>query len=121
MQKLILAVYVATTSVGLIILKIGSNSGSPISYIDNKISFNFNLYSISGILLYGLSFIIYMYLISKYDLGYIIPLTTALVYTIIFVASFFIFKEAFTILKIVGITFIILGIIFINIGSGKGV
>jgi multidrug transporter EmrE-like cation transporter len=56
-----------------------------------------------------------MYLLSKYDLGYIIPLTTALVYMIIFVASYLIFKETFTILKIVGITLIMVGLMLLNI------
>lgn len=119
MQKIILAIYVATTSVGLIILKLGSNAGAPVSYIENKLSFNLNIYSILGIIMYGFSFILYMYLISKYDLGYIIPLTTALVYIIIFIASFLVFKESFTLIKIIGISLIIAGIFLINIGSIK--
>ena len=56
-----------------------------------------------------------MYLISKFDLGYIIPLTTALVYVLIFFASFVIFKEAFTALKIVGIVLIVIGVLLLNL------
>jgi hypothetical protein len=75
-SKIILALYVVTTSAGLIILKLGTNSGVPITYVQNKLQFNFNLYSVLGILLYGISFALYIYLISKFDLGYIIPLAT---------------------------------------------
>jgi drug/metabolite transporter (DMT)-like permease len=71
----------------------------------------------SGILLYGISFILYLYLISKFQLGYIIPLTSAFVYIFIFVASFLIFNEAFTITKIIGICLIVAGLTFLNLKS----
>jgi multidrug transporter EmrE-like cation transporter len=114
-MKLIISLYVITTSLALIFLKLGSSNGLPIILTDNKLSFNFSWYVISGVVLYGISFIIYLYLISSYDLGYIVPLLTALVYIIIFSASFIIFKESFTVLKITGIAFIIAGLILLNI------
>jgi drug/metabolite transporter (DMT)-like permease len=103
----------------LIVLKLGTKHGLPIQYADNKLHYNINFYSIAGILLYGLSFLTYMYLISKYDLGYIIPLTTALVYILIFTSSYFIFGEVFTLLKVIGIALIVTGLIFLNLNSSK--
>ena len=117
MSQIIVALYVITTSLGLIVLKLSSSSSAVISYVNNKISLNLNFWTIFGIMLYGTSFLIYMYLISKYDLGYIIPITTALVYVLIFVASFIIFKESFTFAKIVGIVLILIGIAFINLSK----
>jgi small multidrug resistance pump len=114
-QNLILGLYVLATSFGLIVLKLGTKSGLPITIVNNKIQFNLSFYSIAGIILYGLSFALYIYLISKFDLGYIIPLVTALVYIIIFVASFIIFKESFTSLKILAIVLILTGLILLNI------
>lgn len=115
MNKIFLSLYVLTTVSALIILKLGTGSGLPISYIDNKLQFNINLYVIGGIILYGLSFITYVYLISKNDLGYIIPIAAAFVYILMFTASALVFKEVFTIYKIVGISLIVLGLIFLNI------
>ncbi len=115
MAKLLLGAYVLATSIALILLKLGSKDTSPISLVDSKISLNFNYYIISAIFLYGLSFLTYTYLIARYDLGYIIPVVTALVYVIIFLASFFLFKETFTPLKITGIALIMLGIIMLNL------
>jgi drug/metabolite transporter (DMT)-like permease len=109
-----LALYVLTTSAGLIVIKLSTSGGFPVAYVNDKIQLNFNLLSILGVFLYGLSFILYFYLISKFDLGYIIPLTTALVYILIFIASFLIFHESFTIAKIVGISLIVAGLIFLN-------
>lgn len=97
-------------------MKWGSKGGALIDNISGKFQFNFNPWVLGGITLYGLSFVLYTYLIAKYDLGYIIPLTTALVYLIIFTASFFIFHEVFTAFKILGIVMIITGLIFLNVG-----
>lgn len=117
MEQLILAIYAVTSSLALVFLKLGSKTGAPVSYISHKLSFNLSPFVISGIILYGVSFIVYTYLISKYDLGYIIPIATALVYILIFVASFFIFKESFTIVKILGIGLILIGAVLLNLNK----
>jgi len=117
MANLILLIYAILSSLGLIFIKIGSENGAPISILDGKPHFNLGFYVIAGIVLYGLSFIVYTYLVSKNDLGYIIPVSTALVYIFIFAASFFIFKEVFTALKIVGVLLILGGVILMNIGK----
>jgi drug/metabolite transporter (DMT)-like permease len=114
MAKIIIGLYVLATSLALVVLKLGSKSGAPAELINGKLSFNLTPYTISGVILYGLSFLIYIYLISKYDLGYIIPLTTALVYILIFTASFIIFNEVFTVMKIIGIALIVCGLLFLN-------
>jgi small multidrug resistance pump len=114
MQKAIIGLYVITTSLALIVLKLGAKSGAPVHYLNERLHFNLNLYVLGGVALYGLSFLVYVYLISKYDLGYIIPLTAAFIYLIIFTASYFIFKENFTAAKIAGIALITAGIIFLN-------
>jgi len=115
MSKLILFLYVVITSLGLVFLKLGTSDGMPIKYINGKVSLNINFFVVSGIVLYGVSFVLYMYLISKNDLGYIIPLAAAFVYILLFLASYFIFKEVFTITKVIGILLIVSGLIFLNI------
>ncbi len=115
MSRLILAFYIIATTLGLIALKLGTNGGLPVSIADDKLQFNINAYVISGILFYGISFMLYMSLISKYDLGYIIPMTAAFVYVAVFVSSYFIFKEAFTVTKIIGISLIVGGLFFLNL------
>ncbi len=115
MTNIVLFIYALASSLGLILLKLGSKTGAPVAFIDNKLHFNLGIYAVSGIFLYGVSFVIYTYLISKNDLGFIIPVSTALVYIFIFAASFFIFKEVFTAVKIVGILLILGGLILLNI------
>lgn len=115
LSNITLLLYALTTTAGLVFLKLGSKTGAPVSFIDGKPQFNLSFYVITGIILYGFSFVLYTYLIAKNDLGYIIPVATALVYVGIFVASFFLFKEAFTAIKIVGILLILGGVFLLNL------
>jgi small multidrug resistance pump len=112
--RILTGAYVALTASALIIVKLSSRSGSFIELVNGRPHLNINLLTITGIFLYGASFLLYIYLISKFDLGYIIPLTTALIYILIFAASFTIFKETFTAMKVAGIVLIVIGLIFLN-------
>ena len=107
--------YIVTTSLGLIILKLGAKAGAPVDFVNHRLHFNVNAYTVAGTLLYGSSFLLYVYLISKNDLGYIIPMTSAFVYMVVFVASFLVFDESFSLPKILGISFIVGGLVLINL------
>ena len=117
MANIVILTYTLTSALGLIFLKLGSRTGAPFSFVDGKLQISLGLYVSSGILLYGFSFLIYTYLISKNDLGYIVPISTALVYIFIFTASFFIFKEVFTATKIIAILLILAGVALLNLSK----
>ena len=114
-SKIILTLYILTTSAALVILKLGTRTGLPVYYVDNRLHFNINLYVIAGLAFYAVSFVTYVYLISKNDLGYILPLALGFVYLLIFTASYLIFKEVFTVTKIIGIVLILGGLVFLNL------
>lgn len=117
MSKIIITIYVLTTALALILMKLGSVNGAPISFNDSRVLLNLNIILITAGVLYVTSFLLYTYLISKFDLGYIIPLGTGLVYILIFVASFIIFKESFTALKITAIALILVGLVLLQLGK----
>ena len=117
MSTLLLIIYVLATSGGLVLIKLGTASGLPVSIVDSSLKFNLNPSIVIGIILYALSFLLYIYLISKFQLGFIIPLTTALVYIVVFIASYFVFHEVFTLLKIVAISMIIFGVIILSLNK----
>ncbi len=119
LSNILLLTYAITSATGLVLLKLGSQSGALVEFIDGKMSLNLGVFAILGIILYGLSFALYTYLIAKNDLSYIIPVSTALVYIGIFLASFIVFKEAITALKVVGIFLIIGGVVLLNVSSPK--
>lgn len=117
MSKVILALYAVITSLALIVLKLGAKSGAVVEHVNNKISFNINTYTLVGVFFYGVSFLLYVYLISRYDLGYIIPVAAAFVYILIFTASYFIFHETFTVIKVAGIVLIVGGLVLLNVNK----
>lgn len=116
-SKIIIGLYVLAASSALVFMKLGSSSGPLISLVNSKVTFNLNPVVLLGGFLYFLSFTFYTFLIAKYDLGYIIPLVTALIYTLIFIASFVVFKETFTTYKLIGIALIVIGVTFLNINK----
>lgn len=115
MSKIILAIYVLSATFALVFLKLGTTDGLPIQYINSRLQFHLNAYVVIGFGLYGFSFLSYMYLIAKNDLGYIIPFAASIVYVLLFTASYFVFKEVFTATKLIAIVLIMTGGVLINI------
>lgn len=111
-------IYAATASGGLAALKYGSRDHALAAFVDGRLSLNLNLPNVSGIFLYGLSFLIYTFLIAKFELGYIIPISTALVYIFIFLFAAFFFGESFTLIKALGIGLILAGVFVLNVYKG---
>lgn len=109
--------YALATSAALLFIKFGTKGGSPISLMGGQLQFNFNIHVLAGLILFAISFALWIYLVSEYDLSYIVPISTALVYITIFLGAYFIFKEAFTAAKIAGIVLIFCGIVLLNLGS----
>ena len=117
LSKIIIFTYVLTTSAALIIMKVGAQDGMPISLTGGRVSVNLNPAFLLGMFLYIVSFITYVYLISTYDLGYIVPLLASFVYVLTFTAAYFVFNEVFTLVKLLGIALILVGLILLNMGS----
>lgn len=114
MTKFLILVYSIVAATALILVKIGSNDGGLIQTINDKSRLVITPTLLSGMFLYGVSFLIYIFLVSRFDLGYIIPLTTAMVYIVVFISSAVFLKENYTAFKIAGICLIVIGVLLIN-------
>ena len=108
--KLIL--YLLFTIGGITFIKLGSDG--------LKLNFSLSLFNMQipgmfllGIVCYGISFILWLWIISTNDLNYIYPIALGLSYIGIMVVSYFILHESYNIFNIVGIVFVIVGIILI--------
>jgi multidrug transporter EmrE-like cation transporter len=80
-----------------------------------KIQLEFSWLSVLGILCYGVSFLIFMYILPKYDLSYITPLTTGLTQILLLAVAFIVFRENITATRVIGILTIVAGIYILNI------
>jgi drug/metabolite transporter (DMT)-like permease len=116
-QFLLIALYTLTTSSALILVKLGTKSGAPLQIVDGRLLFNLTPALFVGIALYAIGFVVFTYLVSKYDLGYVLPITTAVVYTTVFTVSLFVFNEVFTVAKVMGIILILIGVFLLNVSS----
>lgn len=69
-----------------------------------------NGYIWQGLLLYGIGFALYLYILSKFEVSYIYPILTASIFILLLTFSSFLLGESLTLKKIVGILIIIIGI-----------
>ena len=95
------------------LLKFGSSTKSlfTVPFINMSIS----TYTFIGFICYGLSFLFYTILLSKFDLSFISPLTVGLVYVLLMITAFVFFHEQITAYKIIGSSLILIGILLIII------
>ncbi len=108
-----LVLYVLLSVSGSTMLKFGSSESVKTLFVVPFINMNISLFTFLGFVFYGLSFLFYTILLSKFDLSFISPLTVGLVYLLLMVTAFLFFKEDITLFKLIGSTLILSGIIMI--------
>lgn len=108
-------IYVILSSSGIILFKLGSSDLS-IKVINNQLNMNFPGLSLLGLFCYLLSFILWMIIISKSDVSFIVPLGLGLTNVLILVGSSVILKEEISLYGIIGIVLILAGTLLINKG-----
>ena len=112
MMYLLFAIYVLLSSSGLVLFKIGT-FGTGFSLF----GFNITIKMIVGIFFYGISFLLWMYIVSKINLTIAMPFSVALVNTLVVVESCLFLKEKISVMQGLGIFIIIFGVIMITIGN----
>lgn len=69
--------------------------------------------SILGILCYGASFILYVFLLNRLPLSFVSPVTIGLVYVLLMITAVLVFGEQMTTIKIIGCGLILAGILLV--------
>lgn len=108
-------IYAILSSSGIILFKLGSADLS-IKFANNQLNMNFPSLSIIGLLCYLVSFILWMIIISKSDVSFIVPLGLGITNVLILVGSMVVLKEEINIYGIIGIVLILGGTLLINKG-----
>lgn len=117
MKYLLVILYLILTVAGLILYKYGSNKNFVFEIQNGVFNLKLNVISILGLFCYLLSFLIYIIVLPRFDLSYIIPLTSAVSYISIFTLSILVLKESVTVYGIIGSIIILIGIIILNFGG----
>lgn len=111
---IILFFYLIFSVSGIILVKIGgSNFSLNLSKSDLKIQFEW--VSLLGMIFYIFSFLLWMIIIPRFNLSFIVPLSVGLVQILVLFAAIFILKEKVNFLNLLGVLTIIVGIILLNI------
>lgn len=110
---LLFIIYVILSSSGLILFKLGS-SNLTIGIQNSIFSMNVSLTTILGMLCYMISFILWMVIIGRSEVSYIVPLGVACTNIAILLGSYFILNETITTNVIIGAVLIIVGVILIS-------
>ncbi len=112
---LLLIIYVASSSLGLVLLKVGLNNGTLITLHSAFLELKLHTFLMAGIVLYVLSFLLNMIVMSRFNLSYVYPISAGLIYIAILVFSLLILKEQMSLMQVTGTIFILIGIIIMNI------
>jgi drug/metabolite transporter (DMT)-like permease len=115
MKFLFIIIYIFLTAGGLILFKVGATNSNMLLINQGLINIKISFLSIAGLLCYMCSFILYLGLISKYNLSYIVPITTGIMQIIMLIAATVIFKETVTLINVIGVIIVLIGIFFINL------
>jgi small multidrug resistance pump len=114
MNLLLMITYVISAVVGSTLMKYGTDaSQSKPLFVLPHLGTSVSTTALLGIVAYGLSFMTYIVLLSRFDLSFISPLLLAIVYVMLMITAVIVFKEQFTLLKTVGCSFILLGIVLV--------
>lgn len=105
--------YILFTVMGLFLMKL---SGEPIKIGINEGLFflNITIKMTLALLFYAASFFLWTGIVSKNDLSYIVPFSSAIVNVLSVTIGILIFQESISIYKITGIILAILGVAMMN-------
>lgn len=117
MNVVFIILYVIFAVTGSTLLKYGGLEHVKSLFTVPFVNINVSWVTLIGFISYGISFLLYTILLNKFDLSFISPLTVALVYILLMVTAFIIFKEPITTTKIIGCSLILIGILLMIKGK----
>lgn len=116
LKLLIVIVYALASSFGMVLIKkAGSDTG--ISITEGKLSISVTGLFVLGLMLYMVSFVLWIYVINMFSLTYISPVVYGGVYILITILSVFLLGESFNIRLLLSSFLIIAGIILASISK----
>ena len=114
-QFLILILYACMSVGGLTCFKLGSQQALSVELTRTAMNVQVSWLSILGICMYVGSFLIYLGLVSRIQLGYLTPVSSAIVYILTLAVSLLIFKENYSLTQLLGMVLILSGVVLMNI------
>ena len=110
-----LLISILTASIAQIVLKKGASALSDLklslsSVVDFIFAFLQNKWLLAGMTLFVISFVFYIFVLSKIQLSFAYPVMVSVGMVFVLIGSWIFFDEKLSLLNIIGIALIILGI-----------
>ena len=118
MRYLILCVYILCSVSGLVLFKLGSTDKLGVAFTGTGFSLQISWLAVLGLALYICSFLLYMGLVAKNDLSYLMPVVTGAVYILTLISSVVVFKETVGAQQLIASALILAGVVLMNL-KGK--
>lgn len=113
MNWFVILLYVIMAVGGQVLFKLGTQRDFGMTVGLRSVKVEFSWISLVGVVCYICSFLLYLFLISKYNLNRIIPVLIGMTYTFTLGASIFVFRETFTTVHCIGIVLIFVGVLLV--------
>lgn len=116
MGMILILTYILLSAGGLVLFKLGTSiSVTSLSLESGELSVSINAYSMIGLCCYICSFLLYLWIVSKYDLTKIYPITSGLIYILVFLGGMMILHEPMSTVKTIGSIVVLAGVILMNL------
>ena len=115
MQIITIIIYAVISVTGVTLVKLGSSNPLTFSFEQGGFTFGLGWTTLLGLVLYVISFLVYMTLVSKNNLTYLTPVSSGMVYVLTLVVSLALFKEQVSTFQWIGWCLIIVGVVLMNI------
>jgi len=107
----LIGVYVCLNAVGQLLIKMGTHEIGEVTSVAKL----FNVKLLSGIALFGLSFLTWIYILFKANLSYAFPFAVGLGYVAVLVLAILVLKESTTTTQMAGMALVGTGVVLMSI------
>ncbi|RKZ89711.1 MAG: hypothetical protein DRR19_11245 [Candidatus Parabeggiatoa sp. nov. 1] len=108
---MLIGIYVVLNSCGQLLIKMGTLEMNGVASVYDLLNFKL----IVGIGLFGMSFLTWIYIVSKNNLSYAFPFAMGLGYVAVILLSLLVLKEKATYLQMTGMSLVWMGIILMSL------
>lgn len=115
---MIVMVYVVCSAGGLLLIKDIFNArvieGNPVWHVEWLFRLLMNGRFLSGFFLYFLGFVIWLYMLSRYEMSLAFPIASGALYAGLLIGSAFWLHEDIGVMRVAGVFLILAGILFVS-------
>ena len=114
----LIIIYLASATCGQLLVKLGS-SKTQLTLQGGMLNITSSWQMLCGLGLYIISFVLFVIILGKYNLSFIIPLLSGVSYVIIMILAATVLHEKVYTSQVFGVAAILIGIVLMNIKVGR--